>query len=198
MLISLGIILQLFSGPLGLENFDFVPILEVLGIVGLIMIVLEAALDLELKRKNLTLILKSFFLGLILLVLSAFTFALIFISLLDLELIAALLYAIPLSIISSAIVIPSVEGLSRDKKEFMIYESAFSDILGIMFFFLLIGSAHKETTGDVLLFVGGNILFFQKIIQSMSRCVSEILLNFAKTKQTCTERSRHDKDTIYF
>ena len=179
MLISLGVILQLLSAPLGLENFDFTPILEILGIVGLIMIVLEASLDLELKRENLPLILKSFFLGLILLVLSTITFAAIFISLLKMEMIAALLYAIPLSIISSAIVIPSVEGLSKEKKEFMIYESAFSDILGIMFFFLLIGSAHEETTGGVLLFIGGNILF--TLLISAVVCYGLILL-FQKIK----------------
>ncbi|MDX2415035.1 MAG: cation:proton antiporter [Bacteroidales bacterium] len=179
MLISLGVILQLFSAPLGLENFDFSPILEILGIVGLIMIVLEASLDLELKRENLPLILKSFFLGLILLVLSTITFATIFISLLKMEMVAALLYAIPLSIISSAIVIPSVEGLSKEKKEFMIYESAFSDILGIMFFFLLIGSVHKETAGGVLLFIGGNILF--TLLISAIVCYGLILL-FQKIK----------------
>lgn len=179
MLISLGVILQLFSAPLGLENFDFTPILEILGIVGLIMIVLDASLDLELKRDNLPLILKSFFLGLILLSLSTITFTAIFISLLKMEMISAMLYAIPLSIISSAIVIPSVEGLSKEKKEFMIYESAFSDILGIMFFFLLIGSAHKETTGEVLLFIGGNILF--TLLISAVVCYGLILL-FQKIK----------------
>lgn len=179
MLISLGIILQPFSEQLGLKDFDFVPILEILGIVGLIMIVLEASLDLDLKKRNLPLILKSFALAIILLALSTITLAGIFVSLLKMELVSALLYAIPLSIISSAIVIPSVEGLSKEKKEFMIYESAISDILGIMFFFLLIGSVEKESTGQVLLYIGGNILF--TLLISAVVCFGLILL-FQKIK----------------
>jgi len=52
----------------------------------------------------------------------------------------ALIYAIPLAITSSAIVIPSVVNLGEKSKEFLIYESTFSDILGIMtFYFVLQG-----------------------------------------------------------
>ena len=58
----------------------------------------------------------------------------------------ALLYAIPLSIISSAIVIPSVTSLDEFKHEFMVYESTFSDILGIMAFYFLLGD--MEATGE--------------------------------------------------
>ena len=46
----------------------------------------------------------------------------------------AILYAIPLSIISSAVAIPSAAGLISKEREFVIYESTFSDILGIMIF----------------------------------------------------------------
>ena len=45
---------------MGIKGIDFFPILEVLGIVGLIMIVLEAALDLELKKEKWPVIWKSF------------------------------------------------------------------------------------------------------------------------------------------
>jgi hypothetical protein len=41
---------------------------------------------------------------------------------------------VALSVVSSAVAIPSVAGLTAEKKEFIIYESTFSDILGIMFF----------------------------------------------------------------
>ena len=54
------------------------------------------------------------------------------------EFIQALVYALPLSIMSSAIIIPSVANLSNYKKEFLIYESTFSDILGIMVFYMII------------------------------------------------------------
>jgi len=42
--------------------------------------------------------------------------------------------AIPLAIISSAVAIPSAAGLLKQDREFVVYESTFSDILGIMIF----------------------------------------------------------------
>lgn len=53
----------------------------------------------------------------------------------DMTMQSAWLYAAPLSFLSSAIIIPSVSGLSNNKKDFHIYESTFSDILGIMMFY---------------------------------------------------------------
>ncbi|MGB0167617.1 MAG: cation:proton antiporter, partial [Luteibaculum sp.] len=72
--------------------------------------------------------------------------------------ITALVYAIPLSIMSSAIIIPSVIGLKGDKKEFMVYEGTFSDILGIMFFYFLVGNVGREDTTEVVAEISGNIL----------------------------------------
>jgi hypothetical protein len=46
----------------------------------------------------------------------------------------SLLNAIPFSVISSSIAIPSVRDQSRSTKEFVIYESSLSDIIGILFF----------------------------------------------------------------
>ena len=46
----------------------------------------------------------------------------------------SVIYAIPLSIISSAVAIPSAANLLKQDKEFVVYESTFSDILGIMMF----------------------------------------------------------------
>jgi len=46
----------------------------------------------------------------------------------------SLINAIPLCVISSAIAIPSVRNLSNHNKEFVIYESSLSDILGVLLF----------------------------------------------------------------
>tara|TARA_Y100000385_G_scaffold134570_1_gene139748 strand:+ start:32 stop:970 length:939 start_codon:yes stop_codon:yes gene_type:complete len=46
----------------------------------------------------------------------------------------AILSAIPLAIISSAVAIPSAAGFLDKDREFVVYESTFSDILGIMIF----------------------------------------------------------------
>lgn len=140
MLIALGILLKLGLDALGLGSIDFFPILEVLGIVGLIMIVLEAALELELKPEKILPIGKALAIALIGLIVSTWVAALILHQFIpEMDMTTAWLYATPLSILSSAIIIPSVSGLNNVKREFHIYESTFSDILGIMLFYFLAG-----------------------------------------------------------
>lgn len=119
------------------QGIDFhVPktLLEIFGIIGLIMIVLEGALDLRLSRDKVPLIRRSFLAAALMLVGQAAAIG----GLLHLWLGASwqtcLLNAVPLVVISSAIAIPSVANLTGDKQEFIVYESTFSDILGIMLF----------------------------------------------------------------
>lgn len=108
--------------------------LEIFGIIGLIMIVLEGALDLRLTRDKVPLIRRSFLAALVMLMAQAAAIG----GLLHLWLGASwqtsLLNAVPLVVISSAIAIPSVANLTGEKQEFIVYESTFSDILGIMLF----------------------------------------------------------------
>jgi len=138
MLLGTGIIL----GALG-KYFDFPqpnvqPSLEILGSIGLIMIVLEAALDLEFSRDRRSLVGRSFILTLLEMGFTVFFLAGLFHVGMDAPWENAILYAVPLSILSSAIVIPSIEYFKKDLKEFMIYQSTFSDILGIMLFYFLV------------------------------------------------------------
>lgn len=158
MLIGLGIILQYLLKNFTDTAIDFFPILEVLGIVGLIMIVLEAALELELKREKLLPILKSFAVALIGLLASAWAAVWVLMTFVpEMTNESAWLYATPLSILSSAIIIPSVGGLSAKKREFHIYEGTFSDILGIMMFYFLTGKLNPAQNSGVIGF-GGNVL----------------------------------------
>lgn len=157
MLIILGIILKYVLEFIGEGNIDFFASLEILGIIGLIMIVLEAALELKLKREKLVPILKSMAIALIGLVASAWVVAEILFHFIDgMTKTSAWLYATPLSVLSSAIIIPSVSGLSEAKKEFHIYESTFSDIMGIMMFYFLTGNLNpaKEAGNGVASFAG--------------------------------------------
>ncbi|MCK0155590.1 cation:proton antiporter [Cellulophaga sp. F20128] len=157
MLIILGIILKYVLEFIGEGNIDFFASLEILGIIGLIMIVLEAALELKLKREKLVPILKSMSIALIGLVASAWVVAEILFHFIDgMTKTSAWLYATPLSVLSSAIIIPSVSGLSEAKKEFHIYESTFSDIMGIMMFYFLTGNLNpaKEAGNGVASFAG--------------------------------------------
>jgi hypothetical protein len=138
MLLGTGIIL----GALG-KYFDFPqpnvqPSLEILGSIGLIMIVLEAALDLEFSKDRRSLVGRSFILTLLEMGFTVFFLAGLFHVGMDAPWENAILYAVPLSILSSAIVIPSIEYFKKDLKEFMIYQSTFSDILGIMLFYFLV------------------------------------------------------------
>ena len=139
MLIGLGVGFQYAIKYIGVDLPDFFPVLEILGIVGLIMIVLEAALELELKKEKLKPILKSMLMALIgLVVTTAAAMFVLYQFIPEITYQSAWLYATSLSILSSSIIIPSVNTLSDEKKEFHIYESTFSDILGIVMFYFLI------------------------------------------------------------
>lgn len=169
MLIVLGIILKFgideWVGP----GINFLPVLEVLGIVGLIMIVLEAALELKLKREKYVPIAKALFIALVGLLASTYVAALILHQFVDgMDMASAWLYATPLSILSSAIIIPSVTGLKEHKKEFHIYESTFSDIMGIMLFYFLTGQieAGGESSGFAGFGINVVVTIFISIIAS--------------------------------
>lgn len=139
LLIVLGVALNFGINALDVPRIDYFPILEILGIVGLIMIVLEAALELKLARDKIAPISISFMIALVGLMLSTWVTANILEYFIEgMDRLHAWIYATPLSILSSAIIIPSVVHLRNDKKEFHIYESTFSDILGIMLFYFLI------------------------------------------------------------
>ncbi len=140
MLIVLGILMKegLEYMHIELPEAQLMGALKVLGTIGVIMIVMEAALDLELNKQKYPLIGKSILIALIALLVSIFFIAILFMYTLGFDQITALIYATPLSIMSSAIIIPSIGGLVKHKQEFMVYESAFSDILGIMIFYFLL------------------------------------------------------------
>ena len=137
-LIILGIIISVINDQLHVIRINLFPVLEVLGIVGLIMIVLEAALDLKLEREKWPILWRSFSVALLSLVATSFAIAALIHQVMEVDWERSLLYAIRMSVLSSAIVLPSVNGLSEERKEFMIYDSTFSDILGIMFFYLMV------------------------------------------------------------
>ena len=78
----------------------------------------------------------------------------VFQKILDLQFNSAIIYSIPLSIISSAVAIPSAGGLLPNHKEFVVYESTFSDILGIMIF----NYAVRQFESDQSLLVGQSLI----------------------------------------
>ena len=154
---------------------------EIFGILGLIMIILEAGLDLQLGKKKIKLIRNAFFSGLIILVLSSIAISSFLYFYLKEDFILCLIYALPLSVVSSAIVIPSISHLDEHKKEFLVYETSFSDILGIIFFnYLIAGNLLK----------GANISWFfgSLIISIVLSIVLSFLMLFMLTRITTKVR----------
>jgi hypothetical protein len=134
LLLILGVLIRLAADYLNMPTYDFLDILPALGSIGLILIVLEGSLELKYDRKKNWVILKSFLSAFIILVSTTLAIGLIFHLAGGAGWSQCILNAIPYSIISSAIAIPSVSNLSADKKEFVVYESSFSDIIGIVVF----------------------------------------------------------------
>jgi NhaP-type Na+/H+ or K+/H+ antiporter len=130
-----GIVVRVISNAYGIEKLGFLDdLIPVLGTVGLILIVLEGALELEIKREKLFLILKGFLAALVLLILNIVALQWVFAHVFQMNTQLAILSAIPLAIISSAVAIPSAASFLNQDREFVVYESTFSDILGIMIF----------------------------------------------------------------
>ena len=154
-------------------------IVEFLGTIGLIMIVLEAGLDLKLGKDKVGLIKNSFFSAFFIFLLSAtgITGALVYF--LNEPIHNCIVYAIPLSIMSSAIVIPSLHQLSEHKKEFLIYEASFADIIGVMVFNFFVMNEIITTNA----FLG---FFLQLTIAIVASFLFSILLFLilAKSKQS--------------
>ncbi len=155
LLIFLGMILNQTIGLFGYQHanilslFEEIKLLELLGTLGLIMIVLEAALDLKIEKGKFKMIFKAFMTAITVLVATAFISGYLIMAFIpQLNFVEALIFGTPLSILSSAIVIPSVENLDEEQREFHVYDSTFSDILGIMMFYFLLQLA--ETSNNVI------------------------------------------------
>ena len=135
LLMFTGILIRTVTAASGYNDFEFLEnLIPVLGTIGLILIVLEGAFELEISFEKLPLILKGFLAAFFILIANIWLLQWLFGFLFQMETNEAVLYAIPLSIISSAVAIPSASSLLNHEREFVIYESTFSDILGIMIF----------------------------------------------------------------
>jgi cell volume regulation protein A len=134
LLLLLGWIVRQLSTFFVISLPDLTPLLPILGTVGLILIVLEGSLELELNRSKKKVILKSFVVALLPMLALSFSLAALFHYIGHFSFKYCLANAIPLCVISSAVAIPSVRNLNPFNKEFIIYESSLSDIIGVLFF----------------------------------------------------------------
>jgi hypothetical protein len=168
-----GVILLIITGMLisyALEYLeinipDLSGLLPMMGAIGLILIVLEGSLDLTISSEKKELIITSISSAILLFVIFIAIFSYIMVNFLNVPLRTSVINAIPLGIISSAVAIPSANGLTKACKEFVIYESSISDIIGILTFeFILfkyttLGKGILGFTTDLLLTIIISIFF---------------------------------------
>lgn len=134
MLVLLGWTVKQLVSTLGFfpPNLSFV--LPIFGTIGLVLIVLEGSLELDLHRDRIPLIKKSIYLAFFPMILFACGAAYV----ISLQMCSnyknTLTNIIPIAIISSAIAIPSARNLQPKDREFVVYESSLSDIFGVILF----------------------------------------------------------------
>ncbi|MFD2570741.1 sodium:proton exchanger [Spirosoma soli] len=151
LLLLLGVLTRQATGYFDVQVPYINTILPTLGTLGLILVVLEGGLDLELHAEKLSVLRRTLLASLLSIIGGTLLMAGVLYLLLNDSFYRCLIAALPFSIISSAVAIPSVSNLSLDKQEFVVYESAFASILGVMAYnFLLL--SRNSVFGAVWLF----------------------------------------------
>jgi hypothetical protein len=167
-LIGLGIGIQVLVETTGFSIPDFNPLLPVFGTIGLILIIMEASLDLKLAKNKFRLIIKSATAAVFLFALFVGIMTIILVYSMGYKVTDSILNAVPFGIISSAVAIPCASHLNKRQKEFIVYESSLSNIIGILFF-------------DFILIYGDSILLglFNFILNSIITIIVAVVITFA-------------------
>jgi hypothetical protein len=157
-----------------LSVLNLAPALQIIGTVGLILIVLEGSLELEFNKSKTKLVLKAIIGSLLPLLFLSLSLAYLFDEIGGCGIKLALLNAIPLAVISSAIAIPSARNLNPLNREFITYESSLSDIFGVLLF-NFVNMNDSVSTNSLLSFSAefGLMLF----ISLISILILSLLLN---------------------
>ena len=134
LLIVTGILLKFITEVIGIHHTPSANALALFGTLGLITIVLEAVLDLKIAGHNYQKVLVALICATMSIILISIMIGVLIHFIYSISYRSAMIYAAPIAIISSAIVIPSIAGLSPELKEFLVFESIFSDIVGILVF----------------------------------------------------------------
>jgi potassium/hydrogen antiporter len=168
LLIVAGLIARQILDSLGLQYRWVDPIVPVIGTIGLILIVLEGALDLQVRRERRGLIITALASSLLGFLLTLAAFAFLFRYIVGLDTAPAMLAAIPFAVISSAVAIPSAAGLPERPREFIVYESSLSDILGVLVFYAWLGAEGSVEGFALDLFGGGAISAVVAVIAAVT------------------------------
>jgi NhaP-type Na+/H+ or K+/H+ antiporter len=172
LLLFLGIFIKQLVDYFNFTTFDFTKILPTLGTLGLILIVFEGALELKYSKEKNVIIKKTFFSALIILLLTCASITAVINYLSGRSIYLCFVNSIPFCVVSSAIAIPSSAGISKSKREFIIYESSFSDILAIILF----NFAISNTQFDVSAFTGLGLELIIILLFAALSCVCLLYL----------------------
>jgi hypothetical protein len=138
----LGILIRQGLDYFGIPAYNFGYIMPTLGTLGLILIVFEGSLELKYSRQKNAVIKRSFFSALTTLLASSLLITAIISYISGQDYYHCFINAVPFCVVSSAVAIPSSSSISAEKKEFIIYESSFSDILTVILFNFLVNNRH--------------------------------------------------------
>ena len=134
LLLLIGWLMRQFAIQFNIRVPDLNEVLPVVGTIGLILIVLEGSMDLELDWSKKRVVLISVLMSLLPILILGACLALIIVLVSDVSFRTALINVIPICIISSAIAIPSAQSLQKETRELVTYESSLSDIFGVIIF----------------------------------------------------------------
>ncbi|MBK9273248.1 MAG: cation:proton antiporter [Flavobacteriales bacterium] len=180
LLLALGVALREISVGMGFPVLATEGLLPTLGTVGLILIVFDGALELEYSPERRGVILRALLASVAGLLLVGAAYTVLLHGLSGAPWRACLANAVPFSVISSAVAIPSAAGLPKARKEFIIYESSISDILGVVAFnlFATSGALDLEHFGgtlfDLLIVVVISLLSCAGLLWLLSRSTHNV------------------------
>ncbi len=156
-LILIGLISKPTLAMAGIELRGLDRAVNFIGALGLVLIVLEGALDIELRLNRLRATATAIVAAGAGFAICVGAFAAAAWLALPLTPFQALILAVPFAVIGSAVAIPSSGFLPAKAREFVIYESSVSDILGVLLFFSLINS-NGSVSGVLMGLLGGGVL----------------------------------------
>ncbi|MGL4293325.1 MAG: hypothetical protein ACRCSQ_07110 [Bacteroidales bacterium] len=159
-LLAIGMALRLLAIKFKIHLPDLTPYLMIMGGLSLIMVVLQGSMELRWSPDKNKLITRMFFLCLLPMLAFSFIGAAILTWIHPVPFKQALTNVIPFAIISSAIAIPAVHMLSLRTREEIVYESSFSDIMGILLFDFVTRDHGNllEESGIFILELGGTFI----------------------------------------
>ncbi len=156
-MIALGLAAQPLLHSQSVVAAELKSMVPMAGAIGLVLIVLEGALDIELRRERIKLAAKASAVAIAAFLLCAGPFVLIATHVLHLGYLQAAILATPFAVISSAIAIPASQLLEAHAREFVVYESSVSDIFGVLIFIALVNSG-GTLRGFLTDLAGGGLL----------------------------------------